>query len=210
MKNNTVITILLSFFLYAGSQLYADEWHVLYVPGEGNATVTLAEDEEAWVTRLDLVGMGNARTNGNKTVTTNVGKNGDVAEGIESQTTIIETPDVMLQYLNPGDTGQNGPSDFYFGGPFGSSDKIWVPGPRIIILKNQQADIIATCLITVAKKEPTETSKKFATVIPENSSGNISIILEQSTDLINWTAVSPGSFAPSTTKRFFRVRAEEE
>jgi hypothetical protein len=54
-----------------------------------------------------------------------------------------------------------------------------------------------------------EVSKKFATVIPENSSGNVSIILEQSTDLINWSAVNPGSFPPSTAKRFFRVRSQE-
>ena len=48
------------------------------------------------------------------------------------------------------------------------------------------------------------------TVIPENSSGNVNIILEQSTDLVNWTAVDPGSFAPSTAKRFFRVRAQQQ
>ncbi len=54
-----------------------------------------------------------------------------------------------------------------------------------------------------------EASKKFATVIPENSPGNVNIILEQSTDLINWSAVNPGSFAPSASKRFFRVRAQE-
>ncbi|MBU63145.1 MAG: hypothetical protein CMI26_11665 [Opitutae bacterium] len=54
-----------------------------------------------------------------------------------------------------------------------------------------------------------EVSKKFATVIPENAPGNVSIILEQSTDLINWTAVNPGSFPPSTAKRFFRVRSQE-
>jgi len=46
-------------------------------------------------------------------------------------------------------------------------------------------------------------------VIPENSSGNVDIILEQSTDLINWSAVNPGSFPPSTAKRFFRVRSQE-
>ena len=56
----------------------------------------------------------------------------------------------------------------------------------------------------------TTPSKKFATVIPENSENNVSIILEQSTDLINWTTASPGVFPPSTAKRFFRVRSEEE
>ena len=54
------------------------------------------------------------------------------------------------------------------------------------------------------------TSKKFATVIPENATTNVRVILEQSTDLINWTAASPGVFPPSTAKRFFRVRSEEE
>ena len=54
------------------------------------------------------------------------------------------------------------------------------------------------------------TAKKFATVIPENSSTNVRVVLEQSTDLINWTAVNPGVFTPSTSKRFFRVRSEEE
>jgi len=53
-------------------------------------------------------------------------------------------------------------------------------------------------------------SKKFATVIPENASTNVRVILEQSTDLINWTTAAPGVFPPSTAKRFFRVRSEEE
>jgi hypothetical protein len=53
-------------------------------------------------------------------------------------------------------------------------------------------------------------SKRFATVIPENASTNIRVVLEQSTDLINWTTAAPGVFPPSTAKRFFRVRSEEE
>ena len=53
-------------------------------------------------------------------------------------------------------------------------------------------------------------SKKFATVIPEDASGNVRIVLEQSTDLINWSSANPGVFPPSTSKRFFRVRSVEE
>ena len=64
-----------------------------------------------------------------------------------------------------------------------------------------------TFRILGSEKEP---SKKFATVIPENATTNVRVILEQSTDLINWTAASPGVFPPSTAKRFFRVRSEEE
>ena len=62
----------------------------------------------------------------------------------------------------------------------------------------------------IKPKEKEVPSTKFATVIPENSENNVSIILEQSTDLINWTAASPGVFPPSTAKRFFRIRSEEE
>jgi hypothetical protein len=47
----------------------------------------------------------------------------------------------------------------------------------------------------------------YATVIPENSQTDVNVILEQSTDLVNWTAVAPGQFNPSTNKRFFRVRS---
>jgi hypothetical protein len=48
---------------------------------------------------------------------------------------------------------------------------------------------------------------KYATVIPENSKTNVSVVLEQSTDMVNWTTVNPGEFVPSTQKRFFRLRS---
>lgn len=47
-----------------------------------------------------------------------------------------------------------------------------------------------------------------AIVIPSSATGNVQIILESSTDLVNWTAASPGTYgASSATNRFFRVRA---
>ena len=47
-----------------------------------------------------------------------------------------------------------------------------------------------------------------AIVIPASATGNVQIILESSTDLLNWTAANPGTYsAASTTNRFFRVRA---
>ena len=47
-----------------------------------------------------------------------------------------------------------------------------------------------------------------AVVIPANTTGNVQIILESSSDLINWTAANPGIYDPSSvTNRFFRVRA---
>ncbi len=47
-----------------------------------------------------------------------------------------------------------------------------------------------------------------AVVIPADSSGPVDIILESSTDLLNWTAALPGTYGTTTTKRFFRVRAQ--
>jgi hypothetical protein len=47
-----------------------------------------------------------------------------------------------------------------------------------------------------------------AIVIPSSVTGNVQIILESSSDLVNWTAASPGTYgASSGTNRFFRVRA---
>jgi hypothetical protein len=45
-------------------------------------------------------------------------------------------------------------------------------------------------------------------VIPTQPSGNIEIILESSTDLLNWVSATPGTYVTTSEKRFFRVRAE--
>jgi hypothetical protein len=49
-------------------------------------------------------------------------------------------------------------------------------------------------------------------VIPSNALGNVRIILESSSDLVNWSAADPGSYAVSgaADRRFFRVRAEAQ
>ena len=44
-------------------------------------------------------------------------------------------------------------------------------------------------------------------VIPADASGSVQIILESSTDLVNWTQANPGTYGASTAKRFFRIRA---
>ena len=97
------------------------------------------------------------------------------------------------------------------------SDKITLLGPCKIRINGRNhsyssytRQMYMDILYTIEPKEKEAPSKKFATVIPENASGNIRVVLEQSTDLINWTSATPGVFAPSTSKRFFRVRSEEE
>jgi len=49
-----------------------------------------------------------------------------------------------------------------------------------------------------------------AVVIPTNSAGNVQIILESSTDLVNWVNATPGTYGSSTQSRFFRVRAVQQ
>jgi len=44
-------------------------------------------------------------------------------------------------------------------------------------------------------------------VIPADSAGPVTIILESSVDLINWIPANPGTYGTTTTNRFFRVRA---
>lgn len=102
-----------------------------------------------------------------------------------------------------------------------SNQSITISGPCQIRLQAKSQEhrpysttyyywVKVTAFYEIKAKEKEALPKKFATVIPENSESNVSIILEQSTDLINWTAASPGVFPPSTAKRFFRVRSEEE
>jgi hypothetical protein len=47
-------------------------------------------------------------------------------------------------------------------------------------------------------------------VVPENATGDVDVLLEQSTDMITWTQCLPGAYNASTQKRFFRVRAVEK
>ena len=47
-------------------------------------------------------------------------------------------------------------------------------------------------------------------VVPANATGDVDVLLEQSTDMITWTQCLPGTYNASTQKRFFRVRAVEK
>ena len=86
--------------------------------------------------------------------------------------------------------------------------KFNIVGPGKIRIKQQynNSGYYSRALFNIRTLERASTTAKYASVVPENAKTNVSVILEQSTDLVNWTAVSPGDFAPSTSKRFFRVR----
>jgi hypothetical protein len=46
-----------------------------------------------------------------------------------------------------------------------------------------------------------------AVVIPEDATGSVEILMESSTDLINWVQANPGTYDSTHQKRFFRLRA---
>ena len=53
-------------------------------------------------------------------------------------------------------------------------------------------------------------SAGHALVLPEGEDGKQKLVLESSTDLVNWTEDSLGSKDSSDKKRFYRLRAVKE
>lgn len=81
-----------------------------------------------------------------------------------------------------------------------------VAGPAKISLFASTAS--AGCFCTIEITSPAaQLMPSTGVVVPADSGGPVSIILESSVDLVNWTAALPGTYGTSTTNRFFRVRA---
>jgi len=77
-------------------------------------------------------------------------------------------------------------------------------GPsKIKISSKKQSILFAYKLRDIEDQSTTPTA---SVVIPSDATGPVEVILESSTDLITWTAANPGTYASSTSKRFFRVR----
>ena len=86
--------------------------------------------------------------------------------------------------------------------------RVAIAGPKTVVIEvaSNQA-LLCTYKITTATETATANVASQAVVIPENATAPVDIILESSTDLVTWTAAVAGSYAPSTSKRFFRVLA---
>ena len=69
-------------------------------------------------------------------------------------------------------------------------------------------------LFEIKEFRPSEVSNQnipsASVVVPANATGDVDVLLEQSTDMITWTQCLPGTYNASTQKRFFRVRAVEK
>jgi hypothetical protein len=55
--------------------------------------------------------------------------------------------------------------------------------------------------------EITSNGSRYMIVLPENMAVDANLILESSTDLINWAPAELGRYSPATERRFFRLRA---
>jgi len=118
--------------------------------------------------------------------------------------------EVVIPFLIPASPGSNG-------SPLPSPTAIskWViAGPATLRARatgsNSYSNEISffTASITRAGAIPSQVPMG-AVVIPENPSGNYSVIMESSSDMVTWTAANPGSYGGSEQKRFFRLRAQQ-
>ncbi len=82
-----------------------------------------------------------------------------------------------------------------------SQAPIVIPGPAIIELNgNSDPGAVATFAVTrVGTASP-------PAEVPQEAGSNFDVILEQSSDLVNWTPANPGAYSGTETKRFFRTR----
>jgi len=90
--------------------------------------------------------------------------------------------------------------DFSYSSGYNWPWPITIAGPAIIKCNTGLATIRISDIADAV-------SPSTSVVIPTDATGPVTIILESSADLVNWTAALPGTYGATTTNRFFRVRA---
>jgi hypothetical protein len=82
-------------------------------------------------------------------------------------------------------------------------------GPGNVYVLASDGPSLATAAVRVTRASETGGYLPTNTVvIPTDPSGQVEILMESSTDLVNWTSATPGTYVTSSEKRFFRIRAE--
>lgn len=86
-----------------------------------------------------------------------------------------------------------------------------IVGPATIALLNTYNASPPALAVCTIQTDPATSTLNFtpstAVVIPNDNGGPVTIVLESSTDLINWTPALPGTYGTTSSNRFFRVRA---
>jgi hypothetical protein len=84
-----------------------------------------------------------------------------------------------------------------------------IAGPAILRMRQEGAGFpqprVTTFSVTRANTAANVIPAN-AVVIPEDAGGQYQVILESSTDLLNWAVTNPGTYGGNTPGRFFRTR----
>ena len=82
-----------------------------------------------------------------------------------------------------------------------------IAGPALInISQSSAAGDPGFCTVRIAKQTGPFTPST-AVVIPSDAQGPVNILLESSTNLVDWVQALPGTYGTSSQVRYFRVRA---
>ena len=139
------------------------------------------------------------------TMTLNDGELFEIIEITGTQYLNSYSANYNLRGLVPGTDTTLLNSAFDFNGP--PSISLFY-GPLELSLEAPGTTNITVLYKLTRATEPVQNITPLNTVvIPTDANGNVQIILESSTDLVNWTAASPGEYNAATQNRFFRVRA---
>jgi hypothetical protein len=189
-------------FALSVASLSAAEYKTLISTGSGSATITLLEGDIADI--LYLQPSFDAKAGSNAPPTTTSGLAITIGGSTLNIPQDFDAYDSLTAWGSSwGFSVKTAPSGWIRHGPYPV-----IVGPATITCSGN-GNCLASLKITTAAElaGASQTTAKYATVIPENAQTNVDVVLEQSTDLVNWTAVTPGQFAPSAQKRFFRLRS---
>ena len=94
----------------------------------------------------------------------------------------------------------------------GIIENLTFEGPvRVIAEAEGNKNSLATVTIKVSRSSvPVEFIPNNSVVIPSDVSGDVEIVLERSTDLINWTESDPGVVGRGHDGVFFRMRIKQK
>jgi len=83
-----------------------------------------------------------------------------------------------------------------------------IAGPAILRTQRSLSSPSATLTVVAITRANTAANviPANAVVIPEDAGGQYQVILESSTDLLNWAVTNPGTYGGNTPGRFFRTR----